>query len=110
MDDSRINTVPIPFSPAELKGDSPAGSAEKSAREEKLRKACADFESIFLYEMLKTMRTTIPQSGLTSKMTGKETYEMMMDQKISEELAKKGGMGLQSVLFNQLNGQLNKIK
>jgi Rod binding domain-containing protein len=43
-------------------------------------------------------------------MTGKDTYEMMMDQKISEELARKGGLGLQGVLFNQLNGQLNKGK
>jgi len=53
--------------------------------------------------MFKTMRNTIPQSGLTNKMTGKDSYEMMMDQKIAEELAKKGGTGLQGVLFNQLN-------
>jgi flagellar protein FlgJ len=94
--------------PGIVKGDAPVGSEEKAKQEKKLRKACADFESILLYQMFKTMRNTIPQSGLTNKMTGKDTYEMMMDQKISEELAKKGGMGMQKVLFDQLNGHLNK--
>jgi flagellar protein FlgJ len=108
MDDSRINGTPLPLPASGVKDDNPVGSEEKAKQEKKLRKACADFESILLYQMFKTMRNTIPQSGLTNKMTGKDTYEMMMDQKISEELAKKGGMGMQKVLFNQLNGQLNK--
>ena len=109
MDDSRIKVTPLPL-PTGLKGDVPVSSEEKARQEQKLRKACADFESILLYQMFKTMRTTVPDSGLTNKMTGKDTYQMMMDQKISEELAKKGGMGLQGVLFHQLSGQLNKIK
>ena len=103
MADSRINSSPIPLSAGGPKGDAPVSSEEKARQEKKLRKACADFESVFIYQMFKTMRSTIPQSGLTNKMAGKDTYEMMMDQKISEELAKKGGMGLQGVLFNQLN-------
>jgi len=110
MDDSRINLPPTStIVPAEgARGDTPISSEEKARKEKKLHKACADFESILLYQMFKTMRNTVPQGGLTSKMTGKDTYEMMMDQKVSEELAKQGGMGLQKVLFNQLNGQLNK--
>ncbi len=108
MDDSRINGTPLSLPTAGMKDDAPVITEEKAKQEKKLRKACADFESILLYQMFKTMRNTIPQSGLTNKMTGKDTYEMMMDQKISEELAKKGGMGMQKVLFNQLNGQLNK--
>lgn len=103
MDDSRINLTPISLPAGGVKGDASVSSEEKARQEKKLRKACADFESILLYQMFKTMRNTIPQSELTNKMTGKDTYEMMMDQKISEELAKKGGMGLQGVLFNQLN-------
>jgi flagellar protein FlgJ len=86
-----------------IKSDAPVSAEEKLRQEKKLRKTCADFESIFLYQMLKTMRTTIPQSGLTDKMTGKDTYQAMMDQKVSEELANKGGMGMQEVLFHQLN-------
>jgi len=92
-----------------VKADASAGAEEKARQEKKLRKACADFESIFLYQMLKTMRNTIPQSGLTNKMTGKDTYQAMMDQKIAEELANKGGMGIQGALYHQLQkGQLKE--
>jgi Rod binding domain-containing protein len=89
--------------PGIVKGDALVITEEKVRQEKKLRKACADFESIFLYQMFKTMRNTVPQGGLTNRMTGKDTYQMMMDQKVSEELANKGGMGLQGVLYNQLH-------
>jgi peptidoglycan hydrolase FlgJ len=75
---------------------------EISVKDERLKKACADFESIFIYYMFKTMRKTVPESGLLNKISGKDTYEMMMDQKVAEELAGKGGMGLQKMLFNQV--------
>ncbi|MFZ4437724.1 MAG: rod-binding protein [Syntrophales bacterium] len=71
-------------------------------KEQKLKKACADFESIFIYQMLSKMRSTVPKSGLVAGMTGKETYQMMMDQKVSADLSNKGGLGLQKMLFNQI--------
>ena len=77
----------------------------KAAEEEKkkLKKACADFESLFVYNMLKTMRQSIPQSGLTGNGAGKDIYEMMLDQKIAEEVtSKRGGIGLQKMLLEQM--------
>jgi flagellar protein FlgJ len=80
-----------------------------SEREKKLKKACSDFEAILFYQLLKTMRQTIPKSGLLSGSYGKDTYEMMFDQKIADDLAKKGqGLGLQKILYNQLAKQLLK--
>ena len=105
MGDSRINFTPIPLPAEGVKSEASVPSEEDLRQEKKLRKACADFESVLLYQMFKTMRNTIPQSGLTNKITGKDTYEMMMDQKVAEELAKKGGTGLQGVLFNQLSNR-----
>ena len=75
---------------------------EKSEKEKKLRKTCADFESLLIYQMFKTMRKTVPESGLLNKISGKDTYEMITDQKLAGELAGKGGLGLQKALFNQL--------
>ncbi len=80
----------------------------RNPKDKKLHKACADFESLFIFQMLKTMRDTIPADGLLGKTAGKDVYDMMMDQKVSEELAKKGGMGLQKVLFNQLSRRVLK--
>jgi Rod binding domain-containing protein len=48
------------------------------------------------------MRKTIPESQTTTKMPGKDTYTMIVDQKLSEDLARRGGIGLQKVLYNQL--------
>jgi peptidoglycan hydrolase FlgJ len=70
---------------------------------QKIKKACKDFESIFTYQLLKTMRQTIPKSSTVGNITGKETYNMLMDQKVAEDLASKGnGLGLQKMLFEQL--------
>ena len=103
MGDSTLTVPPLALAASENRSKVAVTGEPGAIREKKLRKACADFESVFIYQMLKTMRQTVPQSGLLNKMGGKDTYEMLADQKVAEELAKKGGMGLQSVLFNQLN-------
>jgi peptidoglycan hydrolase FlgJ len=76
-------------------------------KEGKLKKTCADFESILVYYMFKAMRQSIPKSGYLKESSGKDTYNMMLDQKIAEELANKGkGAGLQNTLFEQLRNRL----
>jgi peptidoglycan hydrolase FlgJ len=83
-----------------------AGRTIDPAQEKKLKKACADFESMLVFQLLKTMRQTIPKNGLLKPSQGKETYEMMFDQKIADDLANKGqGLGLQKMLYNQITRQ-----
>lgn len=83
-----------------------ADSGESAAKEQKLRKACADFESIFLYYMFKGMRQTIPKSGFFKQSPGKDTYNMIFDQKVAEEMAnKERGAGLKQTLFEQLHNR-----
>jgi len=91
-----------------------AGTAEKTAvsgktagreDDQKLRKACASFESFMVYYMLKTMRKSVPQGGLFGNMPGKDTFNMMLDQKIAEKATERkgGSLGLQKVLYDQLS-------
>jgi flagellar protein FlgJ len=81
-----------------------AESGEPSANEQKLKKACADFESILLYYMFKGMRQTIPKSGFLKQSPGKDTYNMIFDQKVAEEMVnKERGPGLKQTLFEQLH-------
>ncbi len=77
---------------------------------QKIKKACKDFESIFAYYLLKTMRQTVPKSATgLSNFSGKDTYTMIMDQKLAEELSNKGnGLGLQKMLYEQLTK--NQVK
>jgi flagellar protein FlgJ len=77
--------------------------------QKKLKKACADFESIFTYQLLKTMRKTIPENKTGMNNYGKETYTMMMDQKLAENISAKGdGLGLKKVLYEQLTRTNNQ--
>jgi len=81
----------------------------KQQKEEdlKLKKVCADFESIFTYNLLKTMRKTIPGGGILQRSSGRENWEMMMDQQIAETISRKGqGLGLQTVLYHQMKKKL----
>jgi len=78
----------------------------EALKEKKLKKTCADFESIFLYYMFKGMRQTIPRSGFLQQSPGKDSYNMIFDQKVAEEMAnKKSGVGLKQILFEQLNSR-----
>lgn len=88
------------------KSGTTAAEAAAAARDKKLRKACADFEAVMTYQMLKTMRRTVPSLSPLSKFQGKETYDMMMDQKVAEELSRRGnGLGIQDLLYQQLKGR-----
>jgi peptidoglycan hydrolase FlgJ len=73
----------------------------------KLRKVCADFESIFTYNLMKSMRKSIPDSGFLNKSSSRQNWEMLMDQKIADSVSQKGrGLGLQTMLYNQMKKKL----
>ena len=70
---------------------------------QKIKKACQDFESIFTYYLLKNMRQTIPKNQDTVSSPGKDTYNMILDQKIAEDFSHRGnGLGLQKMLYEQM--------
>ena len=73
----------------------------KKIDREKLKKACADFEALFLAQMLKGMRRTIPQTGLMGSGPGKEIYQTLMDRELSRNMAQRGGMGLGAATRNR---------
>lgn len=88
--------------------DPSAKMKERAAKEAELKKVCADFESIFIYTLLQKMRDTVPKSGLLTEMQGKGTYNAMIDQKVAEAMAKNGGMGLQTMLYDQISADFGR--
>lgn len=70
--------------------------------EKKLKKLAADFESVFLYYVLKTMRDTVPKSGFIDGKNGEEIYRSMMDQEVAKSMADKRESGISDMLFKQL--------
>jgi peptidoglycan hydrolase FlgJ len=89
--------------PDHITADKSKAGQTSDQKEKKLRKACADFEAMLVFQLFKTMRQSAPRNGFLKPSQGRETYEMMLDQKISEELAHKGeGLGLQKMLYNEI--------
>jgi len=72
-----------------------------------LREVAQQFESLFLHMMLKSMRSAVSESDLmSSQQTG--FYQEMLDQQLSTELPKQGGIGLADIIVEQLRGQGNR--
>ncbi len=68
-----------------------------------LKKACSDFEAIFLNMMLKSMRKTVPNDGIFKKDMEKDIYESMYDQQIVTKISQSNqGIGLSEMLYHQL--------
>ena len=68
----------------------------------KLKEACSELESIFIYYLLKEMRASVPKSGLMGEGKTEETYTAMMDLELSKEIARNRGIGIASAIFDKL--------
>lgn len=67
-----------------------------------LRKVSQQFEAIFIAQLLKVMRETIEESGLTEGGFGKSTYTELFDQEVSLSIARRGAFGISDLLYNSL--------
>lgn len=79
-----------------------SGPDRAELNDEKLRKACKEFESVFTYELLKSMRRTIDKCDLFHGGKGEEIYESLLDQELSKRMAGQGPGSLSSILYRQL--------
>jgi flagellar protein FlgJ len=67
-----------------------------------LKKACSDFESLFVYQLFQEMRKTVSKSGFISEGQSGPMVNAMMDMELSKELAEQKGIGLAQVMYDQL--------
>ena len=75
-----------------------------------LKKATQQFESYFLNELLKEMRKTIPQDKLLADDgNGKQIFQDMMDQKLSDNMSSRGDLGMASMMYDQLAPSLGSV-
>jgi len=85
-------------------------AGEKRVDRDKLKKSCADFESILISQLLKSMRQTMTTSGLMGGGLGKDMYVSLFDQELSQSLAKRGGLGLGKMIYNRVVQQEERNK
>jgi|GEM_PF-1169456 peptidoglycan hydrolase FlgJ len=74
--------------------------------DDRLKKACSDFEGLFLNMMVQTMKKTIPEGGVLGKSHQSEVFDSMFLQEISTKLAKERGLGIGDALYRQVRRQI----
>lgn len=70
-----------------------------------LKKVCVEFESLFLSYMLKSFRASAAEMGPEEKSHGRQIYTAMLDEKLADQLALGGGIGLANKLLNDLQSK-----
>jgi len=78
---------------------------EDGQSETALRAAAQQFESMFLQEMMRTMRQATIKGDLLES-HALDTFEGMFDKEVAMQMAKRGGMGLADMLVQQMKKHL----
>ena len=73
--------------------------------EKRLKKACEDFEAVFMSKIWQQMRKTVPKEGYLHNKQ-EEYYLSMFDHELSRKMSQAGGIGLGDMLYRQLKSQL----
>ncbi len=77
--------------------------AAKSQQDKELKEACKGFEAMFLNMMYKQMRATVPEDTLFGESNAQKIFRDMHDEKLMENIADGGGLGLADMLYKQLS-------
>ncbi|MBF0428435.1 MAG: rod-binding protein [Magnetococcales bacterium] len=79
--------------------------AISTADQKRLNDATADFEAMFINQLLKSMRKTVPdsqQGNLFAKGHGEKMFEEMLDGEYSKNFSRgHSGLGLKEAIFKQ---------
>ena len=83
-----------------------SSAPSKVQDEAKLREACQQMESVFLNQMLAQMRkcTGAGEDSLFGS-KDQEMFNGMLDQERAKAWSQNGGVGLASILFEQMKNQ-----
>jgi len=76
--------------------------AHKGQNPEKLKESAQQFEAIFIQQMFKEMRNTIPDDGLIQRGNADDIYAQLQDMEAAKITAQQGGIGLADMMMQQL--------
>ena len=77
--------------------------------DKQLRAACAEFESYFLYIMLKEMRKTVNKDSNMLYSHTEEIFQSLLDEEYGKAMSKSGGIGLADMMYRQMKLQYSGV-
>ncbi|MBW1960461.1 MAG: rod-binding protein [Deltaproteobacteria bacterium] len=90
----------------ELKESSSTG--QSTPQDQKLKRACEDFEAILIQFMFKSMKKTIPGGSFFGNGYQQDIYESLFFQEIATKMARERGLGISEALYRQLKHKGNQ--
>lgn len=82
-----------------LQNDRSQASGDKR---QKMADTAQQFEAIFVQQIFKGMRSTVPEGGLLPRSNAEEIYTDMQDMEAARQLTRQGGIGLAAMLVEQM--------
>ncbi len=83
-----------------------AEAITRARRDGELRRACREFESVLLEQVLKDMRRSIPKSGVMDGGFQGQMYTGMMDHEVARQAALGKGVGLGEMLYQAVSRRM----
>ncbi len=68
-----------------------------------LREHCEEFVSILVYQLVSTMRKTVPKTGLIDGGNAEQIFQSMLDQEHSMTITKASNFDLVEQLYEQMS-------
>lgn len=83
-----------------------AGLPQVPDRLARLKDTSGKLEGLFVEQLFKAMRDTVPQDGLTSGGQGEDIFTGLMDQKLADEVPSQWHRGIASALVRELGDKV----
>lgn len=94
-----------------MSGSVPIGGSDPAAGSipdpERLRRASRQLEGVFVEQLFKAMRSTVPEGGVADGGAGEEMFTAMMDQHTAEQATAHWERGLGEALYRQLRAAIS---
>jgi flagellar protein FlgJ len=93
----------LPLSATGTPGSAADPGRDRGVEDASLRRAAANFEAVFLAEMLNVMGLGREPSGFGGGF-GAEAFQSFLHEAYARELVRRGGVGIADTLYQQLKG------
>jgi flagellar protein FlgJ len=84
----------------------PAAERPTADAEARLRAAVKQLEGVFVEQLFKAMRETVPQDGLTNGGAGEQIFAGLLDQRVAATAPEQWEHGIGEALYRQLRAAL----
>ncbi len=78
-------------------------TVDRKARDlDSLKESSREFETLFVMEMFKAMRKSIPEGGLFEKSMATDMFQEMIDMETAKATTKGKGLGIADAMYKQM--------